>query len=66
MDFRIDALATANDWVQGSPTRPYTGIVSLYMADQLSAETAAREIVSVINEMYYGGDSGLVGMLSWT
>ncbi|PYI30438.1 hypothetical protein BP00DRAFT_202844 [Aspergillus indologenus CBS 114.80] len=60
MDFRIDALATANNWVQGSPTRPYTGIVSLYMADQLSAETAAREIVSVINEMYYGGDSGLV------
>ncbi|RAH74624.1 uncharacterized protein BO66DRAFT_467894 [Aspergillus aculeatinus CBS 121060] len=60
MDFRIDALATANDWVQGSPTRPYTGIVSLYMADQLSAETAAREIVSVINEMYYGGDCGLV------
>ncbi|PYH41841.1 uncharacterized protein BP01DRAFT_159672 [Aspergillus saccharolyticus JOP 1030-1] len=60
MDYQIDVLATANDWVQGSPTRPYTGIVSLYMADQLSAETAAREIVSVINAMYYGGDSGLV------
>ncbi|RAL16513.1 uncharacterized protein BO97DRAFT_136436 [Aspergillus homomorphus CBS 101889] len=60
MDFQIDALATANNWVHGAPTRPFTGIVSLYMADQLSAETAAREIVSVINELYYGGDSELV------
>ncbi|PYH87704.1 hypothetical protein BO71DRAFT_436463 [Aspergillus ellipticus CBS 707.79] len=60
MDYHIDTLATRNHWTQGSPTRPFTGIVRLFMADQLSAETAAREIVSVVNEVYYNSESALV------
>ncbi|PWY86273.1 hypothetical protein BO70DRAFT_428310 [Aspergillus heteromorphus CBS 117.55] len=60
MDHHIDTFATKNHWTQGSPTRPFTGIIRLYMADQLSAETAAREIVSVVNEVYYNSESALV------
>ncbi|KAB8257429.1 hypothetical protein BDV32DRAFT_140384 [Aspergillus pseudonomiae] len=55
----LDALATDHGWVHGSVTKPFTAIVTLYMSQQLALELAVQEIVSVINEVYYGGDSDL-------
>ncbi|KAE8160632.1 hypothetical protein BDV40DRAFT_289958 [Aspergillus tamarii] len=55
----LDTLATEHGWVHGSVTKPFTAIVTLYMGQQLALELAVQEIVSVVNEVYYGGDSDL-------
>ncbi|KAB8267954.1 hypothetical protein BDV30DRAFT_243835 [Aspergillus minisclerotigenes] len=55
----LDTLATDHGWVHGAVTKPFTAIVTLYMGQQLALELAVQEIVSVINEVYYGGDSDL-------
>ncbi|KAE8390574.1 hypothetical protein BDV23DRAFT_172211 [Aspergillus alliaceus] len=55
----LDTLAMDHHWVHGSMTRPFTAIVTLYMGQQLALELAVQEIVSVVNEVYYGGDSDL-------
>ncbi|KAE8376528.1 hypothetical protein BDV26DRAFT_234176 [Aspergillus bertholletiae] len=55
----LDTLATSHGWVRGSVTKPFTAIVAHYMAQQLSLELAVQEIVSVVNEVYYGGESDL-------
>lgn len=54
----IDALATKHNWVHGSMNKPFTLIVALYMSQQTSLDLAVREIISVINEVYYGGEPG--------
>ncbi|KAB8240006.1 hypothetical protein BDV35DRAFT_374879 [Aspergillus flavus] len=59
----LDTLATDHGWVHGAVTKPFTAIVTLYMGQQLALELAVQEIVSVINEVYYGGDSDL-GIIS--
>ncbi|KAF7595443.1 hypothetical protein BBP40_006065 [Aspergillus hancockii] len=55
----VRGLATTHHWVQGSMNKPFTSIITLYMSQQLALELAVREIVSVVNEVYYGGDSDL-------
>ncbi|KAE8145276.1 hypothetical protein BDV25DRAFT_170669 [Aspergillus avenaceus] len=55
----LDALATNYHWVHGSMTKPFTSIITLYMSQQLALEPAVFEIVSVVNEVYYGGESDL-------
>jgi hypothetical protein len=60
----LDSLATSHHWVHGSMTKPFTSIITLYMGQQLALELAVREIVSVVNEVYYGGDSDLGILLS--
>ncbi|KAF9887612.1 hypothetical protein FE257_009825 [Aspergillus nanangensis] len=57
MDMELDTLATKQHWVHGSMNRPFTLIVALYLAEQTSLDIAVKEIVSVINEIYYGGES---------
>ncbi|KAG2420613.1 hypothetical protein HFD88_000226 [Aspergillus terreus] len=54
----IDALATKHNWVHGSMNKPFTLIVALYMSQQTSLDLAVKEIISVINEVYYGGEPG--------
>ncbi|KAL5363936.1 hypothetical protein BJX96DRAFT_156471 [Aspergillus floccosus] len=54
----IDTLATKHNWVHGSMNKPFTLIVALYMSEQTSLDLAVKEIVSVINEIYYGGEPG--------
>ncbi|KAB8214117.1 hypothetical protein BDV33DRAFT_183340 [Aspergillus novoparasiticus] len=59
----LDTLAIDYGWVHGAVTKPFTAIVTLYMGQRLALEIAVQEIVSVINEVYYGGDSDL-GIIS--
>lgn len=53
----IDTLASKNHWVHGSMNKPFTLIVALYLSEQTSLDLAVKEIISVVNEAYYGGDS---------
>ncbi|PLB33349.1 uncharacterized protein BDW47DRAFT_96281 [Aspergillus candidus] len=57
----LDSLATVNGWAQGSPTRPFISIVSLYMAQQMDVNSAVEEIVSVLNVKYQLGDMNIIG-----
>lgn len=59
----LDSLATVNGWAQGSPTRPFISIVSLYMAQQMDVNSAVEEIVSVLNVKYQLGDMNIIGIL---
>lgn len=53
----IDTLASKHHWVHGSMNKPFTLIVALYLSEQTSLDLAVKEIVSVVNEAYYGGDN---------
>lgn len=45
MDHKIDTLATLHNWTQGTPSLyPFTGIIQLYLAEEISVVTAVGEI----------------------
>lgn len=58
MDHKIDTLATLHNWTQGAPSLyPFTGIIQLCLAEEISVATAVGEISGFI-----GGKKEGVGM----
>ncbi|GJP87854.1 uncharacterized protein AlacWU_00753 [Aspergillus niger] len=50
MDHKIDTLATLHNWTQGTPSLyPFTGIIQLCLAEEISVATAVEEISAFIN-----------------
>ncbi|KAI2917771.1 hypothetical protein CBS147320_9127 [Aspergillus niger] len=50
MDHKIDTLATLHNWTQGTPSLyPFTGIIQLCLAEEISVATVVEEISAFIN-----------------
>ncbi|OJJ71431.1 hypothetical protein ASPBRDRAFT_75991 [Aspergillus brasiliensis CBS 101740] len=57
MDHKIDTLATLHNWTQGAPSLyPFTGIIQLYLAEEISVATAVGEISGFIGGKKEGVD----------
>ncbi|KAE8350346.1 hypothetical protein BDV28DRAFT_151018 [Aspergillus coremiiformis] len=56
----LDTLATDQDWVHGSKTKPFTAIVTQYMNQQIAQDRAVQEIASAV----YGADGSDLGTVS--
>lgn len=62
MDHKIDTLATLHNWTQGTPSLyPFTGIIQLCLAEEISVATAVEEISAFIN----GKGEGIGILLSY-
>ncbi|OJZ87107.1 hypothetical protein ASPFODRAFT_217513 [Aspergillus luchuensis CBS 106.47] len=57
MDHKIDTLATLHNWTQGTPSLyPFTGIIQLYLAEEISVVTAVGEISAFMEKRGEGID----------
>ncbi|GAQ37306.1 similar to An04g00770 [Aspergillus tubingensis] len=57
MDHKIDTLATLHNWTQGTPSLyPFTGIIQLYLAEEISVVTAVGEISAFMEKRGEGLD----------